>query len=297
MTAKNKGLGKGLSAIFSSSNQKIGQPLKRSVKDLEEDVSRSEILRVPVDKIVANEYQPRQFFSEEGLKDLAESIKKHGILQPLLLTKNGDQYELIAGERRWRAAKRVGLKEVPAIIKDVGDLEKLELALIENIQRQDLNPIEKAESYKQLIDNFNLTQEEAAKRLSKTRSSLANTLRLLNLPVEMQKAIANNKLSEGQARALLSLENLPDQQKELFEQLLQNKLPVREVEKMVKQIKAGKKPKAIPNFEVQDRIDRLQKVVQTKVDIKWNGKSGKLMIDIFGLDEVDEIIGKLENRD
>lgn len=293
MNAKNKGLGKGLSAIFSSSNKQMTSSIQKTAQELETEVAQGEIVRVPVDKIVANVYQPRQHFAEEALNDLAESIKKHGILQPLLLTKDGDSYELIAGERRWRAAKRVGLEEVPAIIKNVGDLEKLELALIENIQRQDLNAIEKAESYKQLMDSFDLTQEEAAKRLGKNRSSLANTLRLLTLPAEMQKAIADEKISEGQARALLSLENLPEEQKELFAQLLQNKLPVREAEAMVKQIKGGKKPTAIPNFEVQDRIDRLQKLLQSKVDIKWNGKNGKLTIDIFDLGEVDALIKKL----
>jgi len=290
---RSKGLGKGLGAIFSSSKN-FTQPIKKTVKEIEENISNGEIKYVPINKITANTFQPRQVFDEVELQSLSDSIKKHGVLQPLLLSPNGDNYQLIAGERRWRASKMAGLDKVPAIIKTVGDLEKLELALIENIQRQDLNPIEKAESYKQLIENFDLTQEEAAKRLTTTRSSLANTLRLLNLPVEMQKAISNKKISEGQARTLLSLEHLADQQEELFQQLLQNKLPVRKAEEMVKQIKGRRKLKVLPDFNVQDRIDRLQKTLQSKVDIKWSGKKGKIIIDIFDLDEVDEIINRLK---
>ena len=295
MTAqRSKGLGKGLGAIFSSSTKNFTQPIKKTAKEIEDNISTGEIKYIPINKITANTFQPRQIFDEEELQSLSDSIKKHGVLQPLLLSPNGDDYQLIAGERRWRASKMAGLDKVPAIIKTVGDLEKLELALIENIQRQDLNPIEKAESYKQLIENFDLTQEEAAKRLATTRSSLANTLRLLNLPVEMQKAISSKKISEGQARTLLSLENLPEQQEELFQQLLQNKLPVRKAEEIVKQIKGRKNLKALPDFNVQDRIDRLQKVLQSKVDIKWSGKKGKVTIDIFDLDEVDEIINRLK---
>jgi ParB family chromosome partitioning protein len=294
MTAqRSKGLGKGLGAIFSSSKN-FSRPIQKTAKEIEDNISTGEIKYIPINRITANTFQPRQAFDEEELQSLSDSIKKHGVLQTLLLSPDGDDYQLIAGERRWRASKMAGLDKVPAIIKTVGDLEKLELALIENIQRQDLNPIEKAVSYKQLIENFDLTQEEAAKRLATNRSSLANTLRLLNLPVEMQKAISAKKISEGQARTLLSLENLPDQQEDLFQQLLQHKLPVRKAEEIVKQIKGRKKMTALPDFNVQDRIDRLQKVLQSKVDIKWSGKKGKITIDIFDLDEVDEIISKLK---
>ena len=160
---KNKGLGKGLSAIFSSTSR-VTAPLQRSAAEIEESVAREEVRHVPVGKIKPNRYQPRREFKSAELEELADSIKKYGILQPLLLTQeSADNYELIAGERRWRAAQLAGLTEVPAIIKTASDLEKLELALIENIQRQDLNPIEKAMSYKQLIDSFALTQEEDRK--------------------------------------------------------------------------------------------------------------------------------------
>jgi ParB family chromosome partitioning protein len=290
---KNKGLGKGLSAIFSSTSR-VTAPLQRSVAEIEESVAREEVRYVPVSKIRPNRYQPRREFKSAELEELADSIKKHGILQPLLLTQEtADTYELIAGERRWRAAQLAGLTEVPAIIKTASDLEKLELALIENIQRQDLNPIEKAMSYKQLIDSFALTQEEASKRLGLSRSALANTLRLLNLPDAMQKAIADGELNEGQARALLTLESLPDQRQALFEQLIQYKLPVRQVEEAAKKIKAGKPLKMLPDFNVQARIDELQQLLQTKVDIQWSGKKGKITIDIFELDEVDALIKKL----
>jgi len=290
---KNKGLGKGLSAIFSSTNR-VTAPLQRSVAAIEESVAREDIRYVPVGKIKPNRYQPRREFRSAELDELAESIKKHGVLQPLLLTQeNAESYELIAGERRWRAAQLAGLTEVPAIIKTAGDLEKLELALIENIQRQDLNPIEKAMSYKQLIDSFALTQEEASKRLGLSRSALANTLRLLNLPTEMQTAISSGELNEGQARALLTLESLPEQRQALFNQLIQYKLPVRQVEEAAKQIKAGKPLKMLPDFNVQARVDELQQLLQTKVEIVWNGKKGKININIFELDEVDALIKKL----
>lgn len=290
---KNKGLGKGLNAIFSSTSR-VTAPLQRSVAEIEAAVAREEVRRIPVSQIKPNRYQPRREFKSAELEELADSIKKYGILQPLLLTQeSADHYELIAGERRWRAAQLAGLTEVPAIIKTASDLEKLELALIENIQRQDLNPIEKAMSYKQLIDSFALTQEEASKRLGLSRSALANTLRLLNLPDEMQKAIADGELNEGQARALLALESLPDQRQALFEQLIQYKLPVRQAEEAVKKIKAGKPLKMLSDFNVQARIDELQQLLQTKVDIQWSGKKGKIIIDIFELDEVDALIKKL----
>lgn len=290
---KNKGLGKGLNAIFSSTSR-VTAPLQRSVAEIEAAVAREDVRRIPVSQIKPNRYQPRREFKSAELEELADSIKKYGILQPLLLTQeSADHYELIAGERRWRAAQLAGLTEVPAIIKTASDLEKLELALIENIQRQDLNPIEKAMSYKQLIDSFALTQEEASKRLGLSRSALANTLRLLNLPDEMQKAIADGELNEGQARALLALESLPDQRQALFEQLIQYKLPVRQAEEAVKKIKAGKPLKMLSDFNVQARIDELQQLLQTKVDIQWSGKKGKIIIDIFELDEVDALIKKL----
>lgn len=290
---KNKGLGKGLNAIFSSTSR-VTAPLQRSVAEIEAAVAREDVRRIPVSQIKPNRYQPRREFKSADLEELADSIKKYGILQPLLLTQeSADHYELIAGERRWRAAQLAGLTEVPAIIKTASDLEKLELALIENIQRQDLNPIEKAMSYKQLIDSFALTQEEASKRLGLSRSALANTLRLLNLPDEMQKAIADGELNEGQARALLALESLPDQRQALFEQLIQYKLPVRQAEEAVKKIKAGKPLKMLSDFNVQARIDELQQLLQTKVDIQWSGKKGKIIIDIFELDEVDALIKKL----
>lgn len=314
--AQRTGLGKGLGSLIpmhpkKSSSVTLSDALphddteasftldssgkSNSVTHQQQNISTVQVLELPVDSIVPNPMQPRQVFSHSDLEDLVASIKEHGILQPLTVTKlDGDRYELIAGERRLRSAKIAGLATVPAIVRTAGEMEKLELALIENIQRQDLNPIEKAESYYRLIDEFSLTQEEASKRLGIQRSTLANTLRLLGLPSEIQKALADGKLTQGHARALVALDSAKEQM-DLFNKIMMTGMNVRDTESAARQIsKTTKRNVYNPNLE--DKKNRIQAVLGTKVDIKQSGKGGKIIVHYYSGEELGEIINTLEKH-
>lgn len=253
----------------------------------------NELLHLDPNLIDPNPYQPRDDFSHGNLEDLINSIKEHGILEPLIVTtKPEGRYELISGERRLRAAKFLNLKQVPAIAREAGDLEKLELALIENLQRQDLNPIEEAEGYRQLMDSFGLTQEETAKRVGKSREAVANTLRLLSLSVEMQVALAAGKITPTHGRLLLQVAN-PKERQELFQQMLEERLTVKQAE-MRGQAKikrhrtmAGQDPK-ISGLE-----DSLREALGTKVAIEKRGAQGKITIDFYSEEELGNIIQKI----
>lgn len=262
-----------------------------SVNQEEADANSSnlQILELPVDGIVPNPMQPRQVFSHKELEDLVASIKEHGVLQPITVTKKtSGGYELIAGERRLRSAKIAGLERIPAIVRTAGEMEKLELALIENIQRQDLNPIEKAESYYRLMDEFGLTQEEAAQRLGIKRSTLANTIRLMQLPSEIQHALADGKLTQGHARALVALDSRRDQLK-LFKKIISTGMNVRDTESQAREISTTTKKGYIdPNtIALQDEI---QQALGTRVELKRGKKGGKIIVHYYSSEELDNLM-------
>jgi ParB family chromosome partitioning protein len=250
---------------------------------------------IPLGSIVPNPHQPRLSFDEAKLQELADSIKEHGILQPIVVSKNGDQYEIIAGERRFQAAKRVGLATVPVVIRDVTEQEKLELAIIENVQRHNLNPIEEAKAYLRLVDEFQLSQEAVATKMGQSRSAVANTLRLLSLPIEIQRAVAEGKISEGHAKALLAIEN-PEKQRAVFDLIIKEELTVRETEQKVRSVsvKPYVRSAAQLNPELLERTEHLTQVLGTKVKIAPSGKGGKVIIEYYAPEDLDGLLKRLE---
>ncbi len=254
------------------------------------------VLYVEIEKIEKNPHQPRRNFDKTKLQELADSIKEYGILQPLVINKAGDDYQLIAGERRLEAAKIVGLSQVPVIIRDSSEQEKLEIALVENLQRDNLNSIEKAYAFKKLINQFNFIQQDVAKRIGKSRETVANTLRLLDLPAEIQRAILNKKITEGHGRVVLTL---PDAEKQLllFKEILKKKLSVRQAEavvkKIIKTLPAKARPKSRKDPHLKDLEDKLSDVLGTRVKLTRKGKKGKITIDFFSQEELNSIINRI----
>ncbi len=253
-------------------------------------------LSVPIGSVVPNPHQPRIRFSEEKLMELAQSIREHGILQPLIVTRSGENFELIAGERRLQAAKIAGLSKVPVMIREAGDQEKFELAIIENIQRHDLNPIEEARAYERLSREFQLSQESIAKKMGRSRSAIANTMRLLQLPVDVQRAVADGKISEGHAKALLSIEN-PEKQRALFEMIVRLGLTVRETE-LKSRDASTRPPKRVSSKdpEIEARESALSEIFGTKVRIAKTTGGGMIRIDYFSDEEFRNIFSKLTNK-
>ena len=286
MAVKRGGLGKGLDSLI---------PEGKTVIAEKEDKKGEQIVKLS--KIEPNREQPRKRFSEKELQELADSIKQFGVLQPLLVKKNGDYYEIIAGERRWRAAKLAGLKEVPVIIREYTEKEIVEIALIENIQRENLNPIEEALAYSRLMTEFNMKQEELAERVAKNRSTISNAIRLLKLNSKIQELIVEGKLSSGHARALIDLED-EDIKYELALRIVEEQLSVRDIERIVKAIKENKTPrekKPLQNsFIYQDLEEKMVAVMGTKVNIKQkaNGK-GKIEIEYYSDKELEQIFDLL----
>jgi ParB family chromosome partitioning protein len=265
----------------------------------EQDGTRDEINRadtIDINKIMPNRYQPRKTFNEDALKQLAESIRDKGVLQPIIVTELGDgRYELVAGERRWRASKMAGLLEIPAIIKDFSDEDKLEIALIENIQREDLNPLEKAEAFKEIIERLNLSQDDLAKKIGKDRSSVTNTLRLLKLPEFVRDRIATGEISEGHARAILALEDI-DSIIELTRFVIEKGLSVRETELAVRNyhkdsVPAKPKKSRRHNTEIDDIQERIIKAMGAKVEIKGTLHKGRIEIHYFSKEDLENIYG------
>ena len=284
---KKSSLGTGLSSLIPEKARREGGAAAASAN------KENEVLRISVDSVVPNPNQPRYYFDGDNLKDLAESIREHGVVQPIIVTRIAEgKYELIAGERRLRASKLIGNKEIPAIVRSAGGQEKLELAIIENVQRHDLNPIEEAKAYKRLREEFRLTQEEIAKKLGKGRVAIANTMRLLDLPVEIQRGLIENKISAGHARAILGLDN-PEKQRALYELILKGNLTVRDAENKVREITAPSHTRRISaraaDPEIQDLENRLQQNLGTKMQIKKKGAAGKIMIDFFTEEEFEKI--------
>lgn len=270
-------------------------PQNAMVENTPSKENKTGSLEIPLAKIVPNPHQPRLHFDPEKLDELAESIKEHGILQPLVVSQVGEYYELIAGERRLQAAKKIGLLTVPVVVRDVTEQQKLELAIIENIQRHNLNPIEEAKSYLRLVDEFGLGQEAVAQKMGKSRSGVANTLRLLSLPVEIQRAVAEGKISEGHAKALLAIEN-PEKQRAVFDLIIKEELTVRETEMKVRAIsvKPHLRGTAMLNPEIIQRAEHLTQVLGTKVKIAPAGKGGKIIIEYYAPEDLDGLLKRLE---
>ena len=246
-----------------------------------------------INMVEPNRDQPRRNFEEDALLELADSIKQYGVLQPLIVRKRNDYYEIIAGERRWRAAKMAGVKEVPVIIKEYNEQEILEIALIENIQRENLNPIEEAMAFKKLLEEFNLKQDEVAERVSKSRTAVTNSMRLLKLDQRVQQMIIDDMISTGHARALLAIDD-PEQQYMLANKIFDEKLSVRETEKLIKEIKNPKKKKekkVIENaFIYEDIEDKMKQVLGTKVHVASKGKGkGKIEIEYYSDKELERM--------
>ncbi len=286
-----RGLGKGLDALIPAA---VGDTKAKKTSPKEEVTSGNAETLVKITKVEPNRDQPRKNFDEDALLELAESIKQFGLLQPILVQERNDYYEIIAGERRWRAAKLAGLKEVPVIIKHLTEQEIVEIALIENIQRENLNPIEEAQAYKRLLTEFNLKQDEVAERVSKSRTAVTNSMRLLKLCDEVQQMVIDEMLTTGHARALLSIED-SNQQYSIAQQIFDEKLSVRDVEKLVKNLNKPAKPKKVTekNLEVfyQDIEEKLKQVLGAKVSIsaKENG-TGKLEVEFYNNDDLDKLV-------
>lgn len=286
-----QGLGRGLSSLI----PKKTMPTGASLAHLDEMVVLQDgdrILRISPDRITINPQQPRSHFNENALNDLAESIREHGIIQPLIVTKHGDSFELIAGERRLRSARLIGLQEVPVIVRVEQEQKKLELALIENLQRENLNPLETARAYRRLIDEFNITQEEAAKRVGKARSSVTNALRLLQLPLEVQEALQAGQITEAHAKYLLGLE---DRAKQLviLKKIIRQNLTVAQTDQEVRRVSGTGTAKSKDYFD-RAQEDELAQMLSTKVELKRRGKGGQLVVYFYSEEELREIIKKIK---
>ncbi|MDP3057029.1 MAG: ParB/RepB/Spo0J family partition protein [bacterium] len=292
-------LGRGLSSLIPSKNKALSFAANpASGKENQNSFSYAGIIaNIEIKKISKNPSQMRKIFDPGALNDLAESIKMHGILQPLVVTERSPgAYELIAGERRLEASKIAGLTKVPVIVRTASEQQKLELALVENIQREALSPIEEAMAYKNLNTEFNLTQEEIASKSGKSRSRVANFLRLLSLPLEIQNAINEKKISEGHGRAILSLTN-PEKQRALFAEILKNNLTVRQAEEKVKLVSVAGHTRKIgrKNSPWQETENILSEALSTKVEIKKSGSGAKIIIDCYE-GETDRIVGRILNK-
>ncbi len=290
MAVKRKGLGKGLDSLIPEN--KSVKPAAKPEK-AEEPVKTGEQM-LKINQVEPNREQPRKHFEEDALLELADSIKQYGVLQPLLVRKRKDYYEIIAGERRWRAAKLAGVKEVPVIIKEYTEQQAVEIALIENIQRENLNPIEEAMAFKKLLTEFNLKQDEVAERVSKSRTAVTNSMRLLKLGEKVQQMIIDDMITTGHARALLAIDD-EEQQYLLATKIFDEKLSVRETEKLIKSLKNPKKQvkvvKTVENaFVYDDLAEKMKRVLGTKVSIspKGNGK-GKIEIEYYSDDELERM--------
>ena len=289
-----RGLGKGLDSLIPNAvgESKIKKEESMNQNKSEEAVKPETLVKITM--VEPNREQPRKNFDEDALMELADSIKQFGLLQPILVQDRKDHYEIIAGERRWRAAKLAGLKEVPVIIKNLSEQEIVEISLIENIQRENLNPIEEAQAYKRLLNEFNLKQDEVAERVSKSRTAVTNSMRLLKLCDEVQQMVINEMITTGHARALLAIEEA-EQQYSIAQKIFDEKLSVREVEKLVKNLNKPEKPKKEENKALEviynDIEEKLKESLSTKVAISSKGNgAGKIEIEFYSHDDLDRLV-------
>jgi ParB family transcriptional regulator, chromosome partitioning protein len=312
--AQNYGLGRGLSSLIpskkasaASADKKITEPqsdfnyfgaasvgsganVKKNDEKNVKKPTEEGILQIDVNNLSPNPHQPRTAFNEADMSELAASIKEHGIIQPLIVTEKDGKYELIAGERRLEAAKMSGLSTVPAIVRDADEKEKLELAIIENVQRHDLDPIEEAKSYKKLNDEFNMSQEEVAVKLGRSRSVVANKIRLLNLPQEIQKALVSGKITEGHCKLLLAIPN-PEKQKSFFDLIIRNSLTVRQTEDKTREVSVRPHKRNVAVDPERKRMeDELSEVLKTKVKLIKSGDGGRIMVEYYSSEELANIV-------
>lgn len=291
-----RGLGKGLDSLIPNSLGNDGKGKsgnKTSIGLMNEEIPSKDITKVKITKVEPNREQPRKNFDEDALQELSDSIKQFGLLQPILVQDRKTHYEIIAGERRWRAAKLAGLKEVPVIIKNYTEQEIVEISLIENIQRENLNPIEEAQAYKRLLNEFNLKQDEVAERVAKSRTAVTNSMRLLKLTDEVQQMVIHEMLTTGHARALLSIED-PEQQYTIAQKIFDEKMSVRDVEKYVKNMNKPPKQKKVEekdlSFIYEKMEEKLKETLGTKVAVTPKGKgTGKIEIEFFSHEDMDRI--------
>ena len=296
--ALKRGLGKGLDSLIPT-NVMMESEVKHSTVSTASspEEGKDGTLMVKLSKVEPNREQPRKNFDEDSLQELAESLKQFGMLQPILVQNRGDYYEIIAGERRWRAAKIAGLKEVPVIVRELTDQEIVEISLIENIQREDLNPIEESQAYKRLLTEFHLKQDEVAERVSKSRTAVTNSMRLLKLCDEVQKMVVDDMISTGHARALISIED-PEEQYLIAQKIFDEKLSVREVEKLVKDLHKPPKPPKEENKTLQaiyqEISERLKQSLSTKVSVsaKQNG-AGKIEIEFYNHEDLERLLERI----
>lgn len=313
MAARKKGgLGKGIDALISPTVKKevdkekiIEKVIEKPIEKVVEKIVEKPIeLRLKIDEIEPNRLQPRKNFDEDALQELSESIKQFGLIQPIIVKNQGSYYEIVAGERRWRAARIAGLKEVPVIVKEYDDRESMEIAIVENLQREDLNPIEEAQAYRRLIEEFGLKQDEAAQRVSKSRTAVTNAMRLLKLDERVQQMVIDDMISGGHARTLLAIED-KEEQYAMAMLVFDNKMSVRETEKLVRNyLKKGEDKKTSEkekDFSQMETIyhqleERMKSVIGTKVAIhSRNYKKGKIEIEYYSNDELERIIDLIES--
>ncbi|SDE77382.1 ParB/RepB/Spo0J family partition protein [Sporomusa acidovorans] len=287
-----RGLGRGLDALFNAPTN--GQTAE----------SNEPIKEISLQEIVPNQHQPRRDFDEEALAELAQSVKQHGIIQPVVVRKTLTGYELVAGERRWRASQMAGLKQIPAVIREYTDAEMMEIALVENLQRQNLNVIEEAVAFRRLIEEFGLTQEEVSQRIGRSRSMIANIIRLLNLQPEVQEFVSRGTMTMGQARPLLALDS-PEMQLEVANQIIEEDLSARDAEELVRRLVAKqpvKKAEAKPKEEEEDQFfmnefeDRLKVILGTQVRIKPGKYKSKIEIEYYSNEDLERIMEMLSKR-
>ncbi|MCF0143492.1 MAG: ParB/RepB/Spo0J family partition protein [Firmicutes bacterium] len=302
--AKAKGLGRGLDALFGDAEvapvekKPAAKKTAKAAAKEEPEAAEGGVLYIDINDIKPNSSQPRKTFDEEKLEELASSIERHGLIQPIVLRKLGKGYEIVAGERRWRASRLVGLKQVPCIVKELTDEENMLLAIIENMQREDLNPIEEAEGLKQMIDTYGLTQEQVSYSVGKSRPYITNSLRLLKLPEEVQKLTAEGKLSTGHARALAAIKD-KDILLELAKRTAAEGLSVRQIETLAKKekepAKKAKKPAAPAKTADEKRVEEdLKNALGTRVSLNRKGKKGKIEIEFYSTEELERLIDLLK---
>lgn len=293
---RNRGLGRGLDALFADQRPIAGEQDDASYEIRDEDDGAEAVRYISINDIKPNHVQPRRDFNEEGIAELADSILEHGIIQPLIVRRAETGYELVAGERRWRAARKAGLREIPCLIRELNEEENMLVAIIENMQREDLNPIEEAEGLSEMIRRYGLTQEEVSKSVSKSRPYITNALRLLNLPEAIRDAVAAGRISAGHARALLPVEN-ETRRMEIFERIEKEDLSVRQTERLVRE--QGTKPRKTARRRVKSRdvlaVEQdLKDLFGTKVSIDAKGRGGTLSFEYYSTEELNRLIDILK---
>lgn len=309
--SNNFGLGRGLASLIpqkkanlseedkriseskEGASQKSGGPFAGGPSEEIPGKNNGNVEEVDIIRVAPNPHQPRKNFNPERLQELAESIKQHGILQPIVVSKNGNQYELIMGERRLQAAKLAGLTKVSVIVREATDQQKLEMAIIENIQRHDLNPVEEAKSYAKLVQEFGLKQEEVADKVGKSRSAIANKLRLLGLPIEIQRAIVEGRITEGHAKAILAVQN-PEKQRALFDLIVKDNLTVRQIEDKAREISVRTHKRVVARDpEIKKIEEDLIAKLGTQVKVSRAGAGGRIVIDYYSQEELNNLIVKI----